>query len=276
GQQLLHAEADAVALVVDADDLDLDGLADREHLARMIDPPPGDVGDVQQAIDAAEVDEGAVVGDVLDHAIDHLALFELLDDLGALLGAALREDGAARHDDVAAALVHLEDLERLRDIHQRADIADRPDVHLRARQEGDSPFEVDGETALDLVEDDALNLLALVVEFLELDPALLAAGLLAAQHRLAHGVLDAVDIDLDLGTLLDRAVAAGGAELLKRDAALGLEADIDDGKVLLDADDLALDDRAFERLVRNERVHQHGLEIFLGYSLDCQVSLRRT
>ena len=32
GLQLLHAEADAVALVVDADDLDLDGLADRAAL----------------------------------------------------------------------------------------------------------------------------------------------------------------------------------------------------------------------------------------------------
>src|SRR5690606_24234019 len=178
--QLLHAEADAVALVVDADDLDLDGLADRQHLGRMIDPAPGDVGDVQQAVDAAEVYERTVVGDVLDHAVDHLALFELLDDLGTLLGAALLEDGPARDDDVAATLVHLQDLEGLRDVHQRADVADRTDVDLRARQEGHGTFEVDGEAALDLVEDDALDALVLGVQLFELDPALFAAGLLAA------------------------------------------------------------------------------------------------
>src|SRR5207244_13603018 len=34
GLELLHAQADAVALVVDADDLDLDGLADRQHFGR--------------------------------------------------------------------------------------------------------------------------------------------------------------------------------------------------------------------------------------------------
>src|ERR1700719_977569 len=114
-EQLLHAERDAVGLVVDLDDLDLHLLADIEHLGRMIDAPPGNVGDVQEAVDAAEIDEGAVVGDVLDHAVDDLALFEVLHQLLALLGAGLFQHGAARHDDVAAAAIHFQDLERLLD-----------------------------------------------------------------------------------------------------------------------------------------------------------------
>ena len=68
----------------------------------------------EQAVDAAEIDEGAVLGDVLDDAVDDLTLFEVGHELGALLGAALLEHGAARHDDVAAAAIHLEDLEGLR------------------------------------------------------------------------------------------------------------------------------------------------------------------
>ena len=188
---------DAVGLVVDADDLHLHRLADRQHLGRVVDAPPGDVGDVQQAVDAAEVDEGAVVGDVLDHAVDDLAFLEALDELGALLGARLLEDGAARDDDVAAALVHLEDLERLRRVHQRADVAHRADVDLAARQEGHGAVEVDGEAALDLVEDDARDLLVLLEDLLEPGPALLAARLVARQHRLAERVLDALEIDLD-------------------------------------------------------------------------------
>src|SRR5262249_43199805 len=70
GQQLLHAERDAVGLVVDLDDLDLHLLANVEHLRGVIDPAPGDVGDVQEAVAAAEVDERAVIGDVLHHAVD--------------------------------------------------------------------------------------------------------------------------------------------------------------------------------------------------------------
>ncbi len=117
--QLLHAERDAVGLVIDLDDLDLHLLADVEHLGGMVDPPPGDVGDVQKPIDAAEIDEGAVVGDVLDHAVDDLALFEVLHQLLALLGTRLFQHRAARHHDVAAAAIHFEDLEGLRLVHQR-------------------------------------------------------------------------------------------------------------------------------------------------------------
>ena len=156
GLELLHAERDAVGLVIDLDDLDLHLLADIEHLGGMIDPPPGDIGDVQQAVDAAEIDEGAVIGDVLDHPVDDLAFFEVLHQLLALLGAGLFEHGAARHHDVAAAAIHLQDLERLGDVHQRRHVADRPDVDLGARQERHRAVEIDREAALDLVEDDAL------------------------------------------------------------------------------------------------------------------------
>jgi hypothetical protein len=90
---------------------------------------------VQQAIDSAEIDEGAVVGQVLDHALQHLAFLEVGDQLGARLGAAFLEHGAARHDDVAARAVHLQDKERLRRAHQRPDVAHRADVDLAARQE---------------------------------------------------------------------------------------------------------------------------------------------
>ena len=40
--------------------------------------PQRHVGDVEQAVDAAEVDERAVLGDVLDGAGDDHALFEVL------------------------------------------------------------------------------------------------------------------------------------------------------------------------------------------------------
>jgi hypothetical protein len=85
----------------------------------IIDAPPGDVGDVQQPVDAAKVHERTVVGDVLDHAVDDLTLFEILHQLLTLLGARLFEHGAARHDDIAAPAIHFEDLKRLLIVHQR-------------------------------------------------------------------------------------------------------------------------------------------------------------
>jgi hypothetical protein len=61
-----------VGFLVDLDDLNLQRLADRQDLGRVVDPAPGHVGDVQQAVHAAQIDEGAVFGDVLDHTVDDL------------------------------------------------------------------------------------------------------------------------------------------------------------------------------------------------------------
>src|SRR6185436_16031026 len=261
-EQLLHAERDAVGFVVDLDDLDLHLLADIEHLGRVIDAAPRDVGDVQQTIDAAQIDERAVIGDVLHHAVDDLAFFEVLHQLLALLGAGLFQHGAARHDDVAAAAVHFENLEGLRDVHQRRHVADRPDVDLRARQERDRAVEIDRKAALDLIEDDAGDLLVAVERLFELAPAFLAARLVARENRLAERVLDALEIDLDLVADLDLAAAAGAGELADRDATLGLRADIDQRHVLLDTDDLALDDGAFLQIALAECLIEHRGEIF--------------
>jgi len=65
---LLQAERHAIALAIELEDLDLELLTDADDLRRMLDALPRHVRDVQQAVDTAEVDERAVVGQVLDHA----------------------------------------------------------------------------------------------------------------------------------------------------------------------------------------------------------------
>ena len=101
------------------------------------------------------------------------------DQRGAFLGAALFQHGAARHHDIAAAAVHLEDLEQLRLVHQRADIAHRAHVNLRTGQEGHGAVQVDGEAALDAAEDHAGDAGLVVEGLFKLDPAFLAAGLVS-------------------------------------------------------------------------------------------------
>ena len=188
----------------------------------MIDAPPGDVGDVKKSVDAAEIDEGAVIGDVLDHAVDDLTLFEVLHQFLALLGAGLFQHGAARDDDIAAPAIHLEDLERLRIVHQRRHVADRPDIDLRARQEGNRAVEIDGEAALDLIEDDALHLFVVLERLFELAPAFFAARLVARQHGLAERIFDSFEIDFDDVADLDLVLAARSLEFAHRHAAFGL------------------------------------------------------
>ena len=143
----------------------------------MVDPAPGHVRNVEKTVHAPEIDEGAVFGDVLDHALDRFALIQAIDDLGALLGPVLLENCASRHDDVVQATVQLEDLERLLDAHERRCIAHRAHIDLRARKERDRTSKVHRETALHPVEYGTLDLGVAFERLLESVPGFLAARL---------------------------------------------------------------------------------------------------
>ena len=56
---LLEPQRDALPLAVDVEDLDRDDLADRQDLRGVVDVAPRELGDVDQPVDAVEVDESA-------------------------------------------------------------------------------------------------------------------------------------------------------------------------------------------------------------------------
>src|SRR5487761_2669332 len=82
--QLLQAEADAVALAIELEHAHFQFVTDVDHLGGMAHALPRHVGDVQQTVDATQIHERAVVGEVLDHALDHRAFLETLEQLLAL------------------------------------------------------------------------------------------------------------------------------------------------------------------------------------------------
>ena len=78
----------------------------------------------------------------------------------------------------------------------------------------------------------------------------------------AVAVFVALDIKLDHVAGLDVRLGAGRAEFLEGDAALGLQADIDDGEFVGQADHAAGDDGAVEAAVNAEGFVEEGGEIF--------------
>jgi len=72
--------------------------------------------------------------------------------------------------------VHLEDGEGLFLAHQRAHVADRTDIDLRARQEGRGAAEIDGEAALHAADDRAGDRLVALEHRFQAGPGLFAAG----------------------------------------------------------------------------------------------------
>ena len=227
GLELLVAQADPLGLAVELEDLDLDLVADVQDLARMVDPAPGHVGDVEQAVQAAQVHEGAVLRDVLHGAHEDLALFEGLQGLGLLLGVLFLEDRLAGQHDVAPLLVDLDDPHAELLAPQGVEVPHRPHVDLAAGQEG-AHADVHGESALDPLDDPARDHAALLIGALHVVPDLHLLGFFLGQDDVAFLVLGLLEKDVDDVPGLDRELARLVAELVDGDDPLRLVADVDD------------------------------------------------
>ncbi len=267
--QLLHAERDPLALPVDVENLDLDFLADRHQLAGVRHPAVRHVGDVQQSVDAAEVDERAEIGDVLDDPVAHLADFELLHQVLALVGALVLEDHPARDDDVAAPLVELDDLELVGLAQQLVDVGHPAQRDLRPGQEGVDAHQVHHHAALDLLHQSAFDRLVALVRLADLLPDAHEIGLLLRQDHRPFLVFEVLEEDLDLVADLE---ILGILEFIERNRPFRLEPDVEDDGVVGDPEDLRLDDLAFDDLRHRALVEgEHVLVFRVGVFLVVEV-----
>ena len=214
---------------------------------------------MEEAINAAKVNERAVIGDVLDDAFADITFSQLTNDLSTLLGTALFENGATGHNDVATWAVHFEDCERLNLIHQRCNVADRADIHLRARKEGIHAAEVDSETTFDAANNGTVCRLFFFVKFFEAGPGFFAAGFVARENGFAECVFDTLEIDFDDFTGFR--VIFVRTEFAKRDATFGFQADVDDDSVIFDGDNSSRNNTAFLHLASSKAGFKHGRKI---------------
>ena len=210
----------------------------------MVDVRPGQLGDVDQPVDAVEVDECAEVHDVGDRALHYLTRLEAVEDPLAVLLALLLEHRAAREHDVVARAVELDHLALDGLTHVLVEVGHAPDVDQRCGQEA-AHAEVDDETALDDLDHRAVHRLAGLRRRLDAAPGLLEAGALLGQDQAAVLIFLGEDQRVDLFAELNLIAGVDGLanrELVRRDDALGLVADVDEDFVVVDPDDVAGDD----------------------------------
>src|SRR6185436_7721674 len=163
GRELLHAEGDALLLRIEREHLYLHLVPDRDELGRVAHAAPGHVGDVEEAVDPAQVDEGAEVGDVLDDALADLPLLDVLEQLLLEALAFFLEEFPARDHDVHALGVDLDDARADRLADEVGDVVRAAEIDLRGRQEDVPALHVDEQAALDLAPADAVDLVAFLV-----------------------------------------------------------------------------------------------------------------
>ena len=239
GGQLLETQGDTLLLLIEVKDDDLDLLIEGDNLFRMVDTAPGEIGDMDETVNTAEVDEYAVVGDVLDGSFENLTLLKLGDEFGPLLLLLGLEQSLVGYDDIAELLVDLDDLE----VHGRIDIyivvADRLDIDLGSREERLDAEDIDNHAALGTGLDEALDDIAGLVGRIDHVPGLEGAGLPVGEDELTLAVFGGLDEDFHLVTDLQVRVVT---EFRSGDDAFALGADVHDDLSLVDRGDGSLDD----------------------------------
>src|SRR5205085_5873295 len=126
-------------------------------------------GGVHQAVHAPEVDEGAEVDDGRDRAGAALTGLEVLEELLALLGVGLLEVGTAGQHHVVAVLVELDDLALELPADIGREVADPAKFDEGCGQEAPQA-DVDDETALDDLDDRALDDAACLLDGFDVAP----------------------------------------------------------------------------------------------------------
>src|SRR5271166_7049225 len=242
GRKLLEAQRHALLLAVELQHLHLDLVAYLHQVARMRQPSPRHVGNVQQSIDAAQIYECAVVGQVLYRACEDRILAQLVQGFGALLALLFFQQLLARNHDVAALLVELDDADIELGILQAVQVAHRTQFHLRARQKRARAQNVHRQAALDAVDDARLDRSFFVIGLLDVVPRLQALGLVVRQVDIAFLGVSLVAHHGDFLSRLHGHVAFAVGEFSDGNHALGLVADIDHNVLRRNLQDGARDD----------------------------------
>src|SRR3954452_6747527 len=258
----LERQRDTLAVHVDVEHLDGDLVADGHDLARVVDVLPGQLGDVDQTVDAAEVDERTEVDDRRDLTLADLALGELVEELAAHRRLGLLQPGAAGQDDVVAVLVQLDDLGLDLFADVRLEIADAAHLDQGGGEEA-AEADVEDETTLDDLDDGTGDDPVLFLDLLDGAPGALVLGALLREDQAAFLVLLLENQGLDLVADLDDLVGVDvvlDRELAARDHAFGLVTDVEENLVPVNLDDDAIDDVAVVEVL--DRLVDSGEECF--------------
>ena len=152
---------------------------------------------MRKAVDATDVDEGAILDKTLDRTADDLPDFKLREDLFLLLLALFLQEAAARKNETLLADVDLDrqSFHRLADIDGK--ILDEVKLHLRRGNEASQTVNGCDETTLDDLRDLRLHSLSFFFQRLDLLPCdhAVSANL---GNRSAILTAEAHDEDLDL------------------------------------------------------------------------------
>src|SRR5690554_2682417 len=243
GAQLLQTQGNTVALAVELQNFYIDFVAHIDDFARVLDALPSHIGNVQQTIHTAQVDEGAVVGEVLDDTFCFHTFLQGSQQRFTLCTVFSFQNRAAGYDHVVTLLVELDNLEFQFLAFQVGGVTDRTDIDQGTRQERTNAVYVNGEATLDLAIDNAFDHSLFFESLLQVFPGFSALRLLTGQTGFTETVFHRVESYINLVSDLDIQSSGVVKELGSRDHAFGFQTGMNSYPVAIDVNDRSLDNR---------------------------------
>ena len=199
----LVAEGDLLVFLIQTDNEYLYLVANRNDLGRVLDAAPGQLGDVNHAVHAADVYECAVGSQGLNGAVVLVADLDGVPDLLSSSLASLPLDLTDRTNNALALTVDLGDIEGLLGLNQLAHRLILRYAGLGCRDEYANAVCSCNNTAAVLLNDNTLNNGVLLVSLLNGLPALQLINALLGQSDGALAVVYANNNSLDLVANVD-------------------------------------------------------------------------
>ena len=199
----LVAEGDLLVFLIQTDNEYLYLVANRNDLGRVLDAAPGQLGDVNHAVYAADVYECAVGSQGLNGAVVLVADLDGVPDLLSSSLASLSLDLTDRTNNALALTVDLGDIEGLLGLNQLAHRLILRYAGLGCRDEYANAVCSCNNTAAVLLNDNTLNNGVLLVSLLNGLPALQLINALLGQSDGALAVVYANNNSLDLVANVD-------------------------------------------------------------------------
>ena len=210
-----------------------------DNLRGVVDVLPAELRDVDETVNAAEVDERTEVHDRRNDTLAHLALLELVEEVRAGLRLGLLEQRTTRKHHVVAVLVELENLRFDLLVEVGSEVTDATQLDQRSGEEA-TQTDVNDEATLDHLDDSTGNDTVLFLDLLDVTPGALVLCALLREEQTTFLVFLLDDQGLDLVTEFDNVVGVDivlDREFALRDNTLSLVTNVEEHLVAVDAND---------------------------------------
>ena len=263
--KLLQAEGNTILFLIKLEDFGFDFIAHGQHFRRMFDATPSQIGDMQQTINAAQVNERAVVGDVLDDTLNNRTFLQAFQQALTLDALGRFHHGAARYHHVIALAIEFNNLKLHLFVLVRRGIFNRANIHQRTRQERADTVDHHRQTTLDLTVHHTLHDRAFFQRLIQIRPCRQTFGFVARQFCRAITIVKRVDRDFDEIAGLNFQFAAIILEFLDRNQTFRFQSGVHDHHVGVDGNDFGGNHVADTHFLESVALLEQGSEIFYGW-----------